>query len=60
MGISVLLLNYLSPVLFYFYKTGNPAKEIISLDFLSKIKKLFKKLNDFFSREKSKDDGLVK
>ena len=45
MGISVLLLNYLFPVLFFFFKTGNPAKEITSIFFLFKIKKILKNLD---------------
>ena len=48
MGVSVLVLNYSIPILFYSLKIGKTAQGITSTDFLIKIKKVIKKLEDFF------------
>ena len=48
MEISALLFNYLSTDLLYCFKMGKSSREIISIDFLFKMKKLIKKLEDFF------------
>ncbi len=62
MGVSASLLNYLFPILFYFFKTGRSAQETTSIDLLFKIQKFIKKLENFSRPRKIKfgNDGLIK
>jgi len=47
MAVSALLLNYLSPVFFYFIKMRKSAKEITSIDLLKNLI-AYSKIRGFF------------